>query len=251
VKNGSRQFSIDAGQFRLGSVDTWLVEVGAIDRMCTEFEILSNDERARAARFVFQRDRVRYVAAHTALRHVLAVYTGEEARAIAFNTSVQGKPSVADPTSALSFNLSHSGNYALIATTAGPAVGVDIEEIRTRLHTEEISATCFVSDERAWLDSLAGEARLHGFFRLWTAKEALLKAIGTGLRTSPLRFVATFLPDSRISFASATDRRSIPWIGYELNIVRGYAACVVIEAGHAVKGPGNVTVRYFLPPSKR
>ena len=90
--------------------------------------ILDDDERARAARFVFPHDGRRYVAAHAALRLVLAHYLDEDPRRLRFERGTHGKPRLACRTAGdYEINLSHSGGRALIAVARAREVGVDIE----------------------------------------------------------------------------------------------------------------------------
>ena len=127
--------------------------------------VLTDDERARAARFVRDRDRVRYIASHAALHSLL----GDREVASGDN----GKPYVVD--GSLHFNLSHSGDYALIAVSPDADVGVDIEQHRERVSWREIGARFFTPREIEAMQSPAD------FFRFWTIKEAVLKASGSGL----------------------------------------------------------------------
>jgi 4'-phosphopantetheinyl transferase len=95
-----------------------------------------------------------------------------------------GRPTVPDAPG-ISFSLSHSGSFAVIALAAGgERVGVDVEEIRPRARLHALAARVLSDEEHAaWL-ALSGEAdRLCSFLRAWTAKEAYLKALGIGIAT--------------------------------------------------------------------
>ena len=140
-----------------------LIEIGAAD---VDDALLSAEERARAARFRFERDRARFVASHAALHAIV----GE--REVAYTDD--GKPYLRD--GSLHFNLSHSGDFALIAVSPQTPVGVDIERHRERISWERIAQRFFTPREVSAMQSSAD------FYRLWVMKEAVLKAIGTGLR---------------------------------------------------------------------
>lgn len=141
---------------------------------------LSEAEFARARRFVFARDRERFIAAHAALRQVLSAQTGIPAAQLDFVTGEFGKPALAAP-AGLHFNLSHSQGQALIAVSREAEVGVDIELARPMPDAEALAATCFTPDEILALKALPTARRDRDFLIGWTRKEACLKALGLGL----------------------------------------------------------------------
>jgi 4'-phosphopantetheinyl transferase len=140
---------------------------------------LSPAESTRGGRFVFERDRRRHLAAHAALRRVLSVYSGQAPGELVLRETPEGKPFLADGT--LAFNLSHSGELALVAVAAAGQVGVDIELVASRSDEMAIARSLFAPGEIAQLESLPLDARRLMFYRLWTCREALLKAVGVGL----------------------------------------------------------------------
>lgn len=95
----------------------------------------------------------------SALREVLARYLDEEPDAIELRAGEHGKPALADPSSPLRFNLSHSGDLALVAVTQGREVGVDIQKIKPRRNV--------------------------AFYKAWARREAIVKCAGTGLLAPP------------------------------------------------------------------
>lgn len=113
---------------------------------------------------------------------LLTAYGGPEAPAVA--RGEHGKPHFPGSFSRLGFNWSHSGDRALFAIGRGAEgfeVGVDIERVRPRPRALELATRFFAPDETAFLAALPAEDRLHAFLRLWTVKEAVLKANGGGL----------------------------------------------------------------------
>ena len=152
---------------------------------------------------------------------------------LSFGVSDHGKPFavVGGLTSPTGFNVSHSGNHGLIALSATRRVGVDVEERvperRLGLLIEEVMGR----DEQAELASLPGAERLRRFYRLWTFKEALIKALGTGFSTDPSQFqvpprmrrgepTGTFrfphLPSVAWSLADIGNERFAAALAYEL-----------------------------------
>jgi 4'-phosphopantetheinyl transferase len=139
---------------------------------------LSADERVRADRFVYDRDRIRFTAAHAQLRRLLAGYVQRPASSLLFHTEGNGKPALSGEPS-VRFNLSHSHNLALLAVARGYELGVDIERIRPI--SDGIAERFFAEPEREALRALPPQERLPGFYSCWTRKEAFLKGIATGL----------------------------------------------------------------------
>lgn len=143
---------------------------------------LSSDERERAARFVFEADRQRFVAAHLLTRQALSRAAAVDPAGWRFVTGPSGKPQLADEFAplGLAFNLSHADGIVACAL-AREAVGVDVESIDRRIRPLEIASRFFSPLEVEWLRASDDEIRQERFFSLWTLKESYIKAIGTGL----------------------------------------------------------------------
>ena len=112
-----------------GEAAVWLADLDAADAGERALAVLSEDERARAARFVFDVHRRRFIAGRAWLRGQLGERVGRAAHDVRFEYGPVGKPSLAGG-EALRFNLSHSDRYALLAMAEGAEVGVDIERLR-------------------------------------------------------------------------------------------------------------------------
>lgn len=150
----------------------------------------------RAARFHFERDRRRYLAARFALRRVLADALGTGIEAIRLGEESGGKPCIAAPAApALHFNVSHSDGVALIALGADAPVGVDVE-LGLRLgDVDGLAHSCLSVEELPQWHGLPAMGRERRFLGLWTRKEALLKALGLGLSVEPSSFSTGFGPE--------------------------------------------------------
>lgn len=154
------------------TVDLWLWR---LDRQ-TPAGCLSEDEEARAGRYVHARDRMAFRAARAGLRRVLGLVTDRDPACLTFRQDAAGKPFLPGGPS---FNLSHSGDWALLGVTPAHPLGVDLEAHRP---VETAVARRFFSPaEQAALRRLPITDWPTGFFRLWTRKEAVVKALGTGL----------------------------------------------------------------------
>lgn len=144
---------------------------------------LSNDEHARAERFVFEVHRRRFVAARGLLRALLGRELGVAPAALVFDYAAWGKPRL-DPRHGgeLHFNVSHSHDLGVLALARGRELGVDVEAVRVEIDHAAIAARFFSPAEQSALQALPAPERAAGFFTIWTRKEAYLKLVGAGLR---------------------------------------------------------------------
>jgi 4'-phosphopantetheinyl transferase len=184
---------ISTGELQPGEVRLIVLDVGGAATLAgpalQQLEaILDSDERSRAARFVFAADRARYIMAHAALRRFLGQALSCPAQEIRFRTGRFGKPALANPPARgeqLFFNLSHSASTVLVGL-ATTDLGVDVEDIRDNLDPDSLAEQVFSPREQQALAARPpGRPRIEAFFALWTRKEALLKALGTGFFRKP------------------------------------------------------------------
>jgi 4'-phosphopantetheinyl transferase len=170
---------------------------------------LSNDEKQRAARFAFERDRDRYIAARGILRDLLGRYLRCGPQTIDFVYAPRGKPAVVSrgSQSPIRFNLSHSHALAVIAIGRKREVGIDVELIRPEFASEEIAKRYFSDKEIDELSRLPAESRTEGFFLCWTRKEAYIKAKGDGLHIPLDSFDVSLSPGRPATLSSADESR--------------------------------------------
>jgi len=146
-------------------------------------ELLSPDERDRAARFHFEQHRRRYLIAHIAMHEILGRYLQIDPAQLRFELGTNGKPRLPASLAAsgVEFNLSHSNEMALLAVNRIGALGVDIEYVKPDFKFQEIAERFFTAKEVAAMRRLPADLQRQAFFKCWTSKEAFLKAKGTGL----------------------------------------------------------------------
>lgn len=173
----------------------WLIPLGAgVARQLGHTPILSPEEWARADRFVREVDRNRYVVSHAALRIILGGALGAAPDSLSLVASASGKPQLGGAQAGrLQFNLSHSGNLALVGLAEVP-IGVDIEATRPLPDALTLARSHFHPSEIAALAALAPERQPAAFYGCWTRKEAFVKAVGTGLSMRLDRFAVTVPP---------------------------------------------------------
>jgi 4'-phosphopantetheinyl transferase len=143
--------------------------------------ILSPGEVKRSERFINPQHGKNFLRAHVILRQILSRTTAVEPGQLVIETGKTGKPALVGPGSGFYFNLAHSGDLVLVAVSEGEEVGIDVEQIHEKADLDLIARQFFAPHEADWLDSLLPGPRLVSFYRLWTMKEAVLKAKGIGL----------------------------------------------------------------------
>jgi 4'-phosphopantetheinyl transferase len=144
---------------------------------------LCAQERQRAARLRFERDRRRFIVARARLRELLAARLGVRPASVRLACNPNGKPALArQPAQAhWRFNVSHCEEVAVYALSRRREVGIDVEAIRSLPAADAIAAQCFTPRESEAYRGLAPRDKPLAFFRCWTRKEAFVKALGVGL----------------------------------------------------------------------
>ena len=152
-------------------------------REAEALEWLDGDERNRWSRFQHEPARRHFVLCRAALRATLCEHLRCGNEQLSFGTAEGGKPyALADGLPLpVAFNVTHSGEHGLIALAPAGRVGVDAEDYVPHRKLDELAEAVFGPNERADLAATAGDDRIRLFFRLWTFKEAVTKAHGTGL----------------------------------------------------------------------
>ncbi len=146
-------------------------------------ECLSAGERERAARFRSAKARDGYVKTRGRLRNLLGAYLDRDPLEFEFAANEYGKPRLKDTreSQGLVFNISHSGDCAVLGFALDTALGIDIEAPRRHRNLEGLAAACLAPMELEWWNRLEPERRADEFTRLWVCKEAFVKATGRGL----------------------------------------------------------------------
>jgi 4'-phosphopantetheinyl transferase len=197
-------------------------------------KLLADGEQRRAERFLFERERRRYITARAHLRRLLAARLGERPEAIEFAYGRRGKPALAQrfAASGLRFNLSHCDGVAAYAFAHQREVGIDIEKVRLLPDADEVAARFFSPRENAAYRSLPADERGQGFFNCWTRKEAFIKALGGGLRIPLRRFDVSLRPGepARLLRVGRKPGDRCRWRLIDLRPQAGFAGALVIRA---------------------
>ena len=215
------------------SDDVHVVRVSLDDPLPRGHELLDDAERERAERFVFERDRRRFVAAHACVRTALGRCLARPAAALRFGAGRRGKPYVIDAPLDVRFNLSDGGERAVLAIALGREVGVDIEEVRPT-EVDALARRVFAPSEANALAALPPDDRHAAFFRIWTRKEAFIKALGEGLAMPLDGFEVSPVEDDPAPLLRSCTAPHAPgdWCIRSLKAAPGYAAAVAVDGSN-------------------
>ena len=191
-------------------VHVWLMDLDFPALSDAAMDVLLSDEEAvRCAAFAFPLLQKRFRAAHAQMREVLSPYAAMPAAALKFDKGAEGKPFLCGESKPSPiFNLSHSGNLAMLAIARSGDLGVDIEEQRKTDDLDSLAESVFAPSEYAAYQCLPEHQRVDAFFKCWTRKEAVIKADGRGLGMKLDSFVVPVEPGVR------------PYVAFEAGAVR-------------------------------
>jgi 4'-phosphopantetheinyl transferase len=198
--------------------------------------LLPDHEREKAKRFRFEILKTRYIKGHYLLRLLLGQYLGIDFFDQEFHINKYGKPSLKNTLAedSIYFNMSNSENICVYAFTKDGDVGVDMEKIHDMTNMDSIVERFFSPSENIKFCSLPEHSRKKYFFKYWTRKEALLKAMGTGL-SFPLDKIDVISGQEELSdaFIKTTELNSkTEWTIQDINIFEGFASAFALKGNH-------------------
>jgi len=211
-------------------VHVWTASLDAAGASLPElWDELVPDERARADRFRTPQLRRRFIVARVVLRRLLKTYAPSHLPGLRIGYGSNGKPRLVDATD-LRFNVSHAEDTALYAIASGGEVGIDVEATMRNVDVDGVARHAFSANECEVLAALAPDARREAFFRIWTRKEAYVKARGEGLSYPTRSFTVScgragnaLLHDERDEHAPER------WHVSDIEAPPGFAAALAIE----------------------
>ena len=194
---------------------------------------LSRDEVERANQFYFERDRMQFIMRRGILKQIIAKYLAIEPKNLLFEYNRFGKPFLNSDflKHDLRFNMSHSKNIALYCISYQKDVGIDIEYIREDVEFQQIIHRFFSHKEKEFIQKITIDKRREAFFRIWTRKEAVLKALGKGI-SFPIQMVN--VPYNRSNFIIRINNvddqcKESSWYVQDLLPANNYIASIAIE----------------------
>jgi 4'-phosphopantetheinyl transferase len=216
-------------------VHIWCLEIDSASASPAGMSSLSTKERARAWGMSHPESRGTFIQARIALRHLLGLYLGVEPADVHFNVNPHGKPRLQGTAEyeGLVFNVSHSGTRVVIALACNTPLGVDVERVRSDRNLERLADACLAEGEIDRWQRLPPDLKPAAFYRWWTAKEALVKAIGRGVALG-LRSIEVGADDRHFRRAPAGWSEVRNWYletwdlsGYSLALVCGLPGPVI------------------------
>jgi 4'-phosphopantetheinyl transferase len=195
---------------------------------------LSKHEIERAKRFHFPKHQRRFQVARATLRHILSHYLTIKPEAITFQYEPNGKPTVVSPLP-LTFNLSHTGDYACLGIGLSMPLGIDVEQFSAR-HYLGIGRHVFSKTEQQQLQNIPDYLLPLAFFSLWSQKEAVIKCIGLGMKYPLKELTLPLFSSPGEVFIDAVDNK--PRKIYRFTPFIGTAAAICCH-------PHVTTLRFF------
>jgi 4'-phosphopantetheinyl transferase len=221
---------------REGEVHVWLASLsGGGPVPDHDARLLDAVERGRADRFLREGGRARFIRSRVMLRRILGGYEGRPPADLRLGSGSGGKPCLIDPDGrpecGLRFNLSHGKGLWALAVRRDAEVGIDVERTTRTVDIEGVAERLFAPGERAMLRRLRGGARRRAFFRVWTAREALVKCLGAGMFTLELDFEVEADPDRPLAIqpaaADPTPEAILAWHIAEIPALGEYRGALV------------------------
>lgn len=233
-------------------IDLWCTYISEIgdDSLWPRYDaLLSEDERARQARFRFARDQRRFLVTRALVRTVLSRYAAVRPEEWIFSAGPRGRPAISapPPASILEFNISHSCDLVMLGVTSGRALGIDVESVEAREAEIDGLDRYFAPEESAALLSLPPAARRRRFFELWTLKESYIKARGLGLAIALDAFRFELTGERGLTLHMRPELGDSPggWRFWQLAPRSGYLAAVCAARGE--KAAPRIAVREIVP----
>ncbi len=214
------------------TVDVWLLGLDRDPEFVERYRgVLSPDELERASRLRSFNLRADFIYTRGALRHILSDHAGVAPSEIRFTYEDRGKPHLitSHGGDGIGFNVSHSRDISVFAIAHGRPVGIDVEQIRNDYDHDPIAERWFSSRENELLGQLPEKDQTAGFFAVWSRKEALVKALGTGISHRLSSFSVSVSPTQPAAILeTAWDPSQIDaWSIHDIPLPQGYSGAVV------------------------
>lgn len=196
---------------------------------------LSKDEIERANRFYFEKDRMQFIVRRGILKQIISKYLEIDPKNLLFEYNPFGKPFLVTNSlkNNIKFNMSHSKNMALYCISSQKDVGIDIEFTQKKVEFHLIIERFFSHNEKAFIQNITTNKRKEAFFKIWTRKEAILKALGKGISFPLEKVDVSFNKENFITQINDNDDGQFTessWYVEDLLPANNYIASIAIEA---------------------
>lgn len=189
------------------------------------YGVLSEDEKERADRLKVELKKKQFILARSLLRKLLSNSTDIRLDEIEFYYGEHDKPFIKNTYKNIEFNLSHSDQCIVIAITLENKVGVDVEKINTEIDHDSLSKRFFSKEEYSYLIKLNNNNKLDAFYRIWTRKEAFIKATGEGIAFGLDNF-SVFGDSTKVEIKNEKNSNE-DWYCFDLMNIKQYESALV------------------------
>ncbi len=213
-----------------GNVVVWMTEVSTSwDALPFLEPCLDAQDRERAARFHFADDRARYVLGRGLARNILGRYLARTPETIELAATERGQLYFPDDET-MRFSITHARDLVAVALTTRARVGIDIEYTERKLNLEGVAERILSAEDFREFEALPEQEKVAAFFRIWTRKEAYLKATGEGI-TNALKEISVSMHAEEIgTIADARDAAGAKkWRMHALTLPTNYMGCVACD----------------------
>ena len=229
-------------------IHLWYIPLNIEASLDLLFPILSIDEQQKADRFYFKQHRERYILRKYALRQILSKYLTSHPKDILFVHNHHQKPSLQDNPDNLQFNMSHSNNMALLVIAKKHLIGVDLECLKPIENILNIANNFFAPEEISQFSLVPSQQKLKTFYKIWTSKEAFVKAIGYGLSCPLDTFSVPFLSKDPIKIikvnSSVAEASKWSLTSFDFNYLNNLYIVSIVS-----KNKQKTIVYFFYTPS--
>ena len=208
-------------QLQKETIDIW--QFSLLNQPDSAMSLLNEEEQTRARRFHFPRHQRRFTVARAMMRTILAQYLHDKPECLDFAYNKQGKPMIAHK-SQIEFNLTHSGELALLAVGQTWPMGIDLEFFSARPY-ENIGKYLFSPTELNELSRQADNIKPLVFFQIWSQKEAFIKACGLGLSYPTEQFTVPILSTGEVRIYDVLHQEYRKMISFMPEIACSAALC--------------------------
>lgn len=223
-------------------IQLWLVENEQISEqsLLDDYQQLLNpEEQKRFERFVFPKHKKQFLVSRALVRTVLGQYLDQPPESLVFARNAYGKPRIAsfDKSLPLSFNLSHTNEFSVLAVSQNKDLGVDAEYLTRKVDILKLANRFFSKQECEELALMDVKEFDERFFKLWTLKEAYIKACGMGLAIPLKDFSFSFANNEiEISFSEERDDKAEHWQFYQFNFKSKFMLALAQKRQKVQKG---------------
>lgn len=214
-----------------GNLIVWTINLKKGENYIAYFkDKLSKDEITKSHAFRFKKDRNCYIVTRGVLKIILGFYLKKKPEQIVFSYNSYGKPRLFSNEYNLNFNVSHSGDFAIIGFLKNYEIGVDIEKCKTNLDVYDIAQSYFSLKEIEALNKVSNEEKYSAFFRCWTRKEAFIKAQGSGLSFPLNKFTVSIDKEAYLLETLWDIEERLNWHMKSFSLFKDYVCAVATKS---------------------